>query len=232
MRIAQGLFVISLAVVISGCASTRHTPYVYSTPNGEVISAGPPPRNPADVALDTALKAELNRYGDLAAIAPNVQVYSQNGVVTLSGTVRNERDREMIDALVRNTSGVTSVNDQLQVSYPPTGSSGVGPRVYTTPPVPAPVVTAPPAPVVPGTVAIPQVQAATTSDQVLASRIVDRLRWDSIPNSWLRNSTVTVNNGNVYLQGYVDDSRAHDAILSALQHTPGIVNIYDQLSVR
>ncbi|HTL56746.1 MAG TPA: BON domain-containing protein [Candidatus Limnocylindrales bacterium] len=228
MRIARGLSVISLALIITGCAST-HTPHVYSTPNGEVISGGPP-RNPADVALDTALRAELNRYGDLGTIAPNVQVYSQNGVVTLTGTVRNERDREMIDALVRNTSGVTSVNDQLQVSYPPTSSYGTGPRVYTTPPVPAPVVTTP-VPVVPGPVTVP-VQAATTSDQALANRIVDRLRWDSIPNSWLRNSTVTVNNGNVYLQGYVDDSRTHDAILSALQHTPGIVNIYDQLSVR
>src|SRR5215472_4930707 len=117
MRIAQILAVLTVAALIVGCASNR-PPYVYTTPSGQVISASPP-RNPSDVKLDTSIRAELDRYGDLAADSPNVQVYSQDGLVKLTGTVRNERERAMVDALVRNTPGVTGVNDQLHVSYPP-----------------------------------------------------------------------------------------------------------------
>src|SRR5438045_2970952 len=131
MRIAQSLSALLIAAFITGCAST-HKPYVYSTPNGQVISTGPA-RNPSDVALDTSLRAELNRYGDLAADSPNVQVYSQDGVVNLTGTVRNEKERAMLDALVRNTPGVAGVNDHLHVAYPPTGAYEP-PRVYATPP--------------------------------------------------------------------------------------------------
>src|SRR5690349_22638571 len=90
MRILESLAAVSIAAIITGCASS-HQPYVYSTPSGQVISAGPP-RNPADVALDTSIRAELDRYGDLAADSPNVQVYSQNGVVNLTGDVRNEKE--------------------------------------------------------------------------------------------------------------------------------------------
>jgi osmotically-inducible protein OsmY len=233
MRIAESLSALSIAAFITGCAST-HTPYVYSTPSGQVISTGPA-RNPSDVALDTSIRAELNQYGDLAADSPNVQVYSQNGVVNLTGTVRNDRERAMLVALVRNSDGVAGVNDQLRVSYPPTGGPEA-PRVYSTPP--APVVTPPPdvvvpgATVIPGPAGFPQVRASTATDQALANRIVDRLRWDSVSNRWLQNATITVNNSDVYLQGYLNGSREHDAILYTLQHTPGIRNIYDESRVR
>lgn len=234
MNIAQSFSVLAVVAFITGCASTR-APYVYSTPDGQVISTGPA-RKGSDVALEEALRAELNRYGDLAEVSPNVQIYSQDGLVTLTGAVRNQRDREMIDALVRNTSGVSGLNDQLQVNYPPTSGYGQAPRVYSSPS--APVVNPPPdvvnpgATVIPGPAAIPQVQAATTSDQVLADRIVDRLRWDSVPTSWLQNAAIRVNNGDVYFQGDVDDAREHRAILSSLQHTAGVRNIYDECRVR
>jgi hypothetical protein len=134
----------------------------------------------------------------------------------------------MVDALVRNTPGVSGVNDHLHVSYPPTGAYEA-PRVYSPA---APVVSPPPDVVVPGPTALPQVQASTTVDQTLANQIVDRLRWDSVPNSWLQNATITVNNGDAYLQGYFNGSREHDAVLYTLQHTPGIRSIYDESHVK
>ena len=227
MRIVESVAAVSIAALITGCASSSHPPYVYSTPTGQVISAGPP-RNPADVALDTSIRAELNRYGDLAADSPNVQVYTQNGVVTLKGDVRNEKERAMIDALVKNTPGVAAVDNRLHVAYPPTGGYEE-PRVYSTP---APVVTPPPAVVVPGPAGFPQVQASSVGDQTLANQIVDRLRWDSVPNSWMQNATITVNNGDAYLQGYFSGAREHNAVLYALQHTAGIRNVYDESRVR
>jgi osmotically-inducible protein OsmY len=221
----ESLAAVSIAAFITGCASS-HQPYVYSTPSGQVISANPP-RNPADVALDTSIRAELDRYGDLAADSPNVNVYSQNGIVNLTGDVRNEKERAMIDALVRNTPGVGGVNDHLHVAYPPTGAYEA-PRVYTPT---APVVSPPPV-VVPGPATFPQVTASSTPDQALANQITDRLRWDSVPNSWIQNATITVNNGDAYVQGYFNGSREHDAVLYALQHTAGIRNIYDESHVR
>src|SRR5947209_3742367 len=122
MKILWILAMFSL-VALAGCTDQQ---YGYGSSGCQVISAGAA-RNPSDVAQETALRTELNRYGDLAAVSPNVQIYAQNGTVTLSGSVPNERDRQMIDALVRNSSGVVSVNDQLQVSYPPTGAYGQPP---------------------------------------------------------------------------------------------------------
>src|SRR5512140_1832553 len=120
MKIFAAFATITLASLLAGCSYHR-PPVVYTTPGGQVISSGPDARTAADRALETSLHAQLNQYGDLGAGNPNLQIYANNGTVTLSGPVRNERDRQMIDTLVRNTPGVASVNDQLQIVYPPTG---------------------------------------------------------------------------------------------------------------
>ena len=40
---------------------------------------------------------------------------NQGGVVTLQGMVANEGERRSIEARIKNTPGVTSVNNQLQI---------------------------------------------------------------------------------------------------------------------
>jgi osmotically-inducible protein OsmY len=131
-----GILIGTISLLLAGCATH------YVTPSGEVITV-PPGHNPADVALENSLRTQLDNYGQLGASTSNVQISSHDGTVTLKGTIPNEKDRQMVDALVRNTSGVVALNDDMQVAYPPTG---FGPRVYpATPayPTPAPIINGP-----------------------------------------------------------------------------------------
>jgi hypothetical protein len=134
----------------------------------------------------------------------------------------------MIDAMIRNTPGVVSVNDQLQVAYAPTGPYSAN-GVYS-PPAP---IAAPPPIVTPGLAPGGlRVQPSTAADRPIADSIVDELRRDSIPPEWVQNVIINVTGGTVYLQGTVADQQRREAIISAAQHARGVNAIYDQLAVR
>src|SRR5436190_8420537 len=113
MRIAKKLGFISSVLVAAGCTEYQQRQASY-TPEaargGQVISSGPYVSTPvvkeADRALENSLRDQLSRYGDLASSAPNVQITARNGTVTLAGTVHSERERQMIEAMVKNTGGV------------------------------------------------------------------------------------------------------------------------------
>src|SRR6185312_12531600 len=62
----------------------------------------------ADDDLTAAVRREFGKYGELAALSPNVNVDSDKGTVTLSGSVPSNREKEMFGALVKNTPGVVN----------------------------------------------------------------------------------------------------------------------------
>lgn len=125
MRIAGSLLPLVLVTLFAGCAGpgwhADRAPRYYGLVD-------------TDQALEHKLRAELDSNADLSATAPRVLISAQNGTVTLSGSVPNEQARQQIDDIVRNTSGVAVVNDQLQPYYTPTGDFGRPPRVYLSPP--------------------------------------------------------------------------------------------------
>jgi osmotically-inducible protein OsmY len=236
MRIASKLAIVSLLVLASGCNDMQRQATYSSEPAhaGEIISSGPYSStttqvvNPADRALENSLRDDLSRYGDLASVAPNVQITARNGTVTLSGTAPSERDRQMIEAMVRNAAGVTSVNDQLQVSYSPTGAYNQPSRVYSAP---APqVVTAPLA--APGEVLNLRVQGVTDGDRILGQRIVDELRADTVLPTLVPTVNVSVAEGRVSLRGLVQNEQQRRAIISAVQRVPGVTAVYDEMRFR
>jgi osmotically-inducible protein OsmY len=242
MRISSVLGIVSCLILGTGCETTERQAAYTSTPvyGGDVISSGPygatmvVPGMPksqieADRDLENTLRSQLTRYGDLATTTPDVHIYAQNGTVTLSGTVPSQREREMIESLVRNQTGVVAVNDQLQVGYPPTGVVNGPARVYTTPP--DYVVSSAPAIVYSGNVNV-TVQAATLADRNLGQRIVDRLRADPVLTPLSSMISVSVSDGRVYLRGTVDTEQQHLSIVSMVQHTYGVNAVYDQLVVR
>src|SRR5438128_1046929 len=130
MRILTSLGIASTALLMAGCADeptagTYHSyGYTETYPNGRVVTTTRYNQEAADRSLEATCREQLNRYGDLAAVSPNVQIVARSGVVTLSGTVASERERQMIDACVKNSSGVVSVDDQLRIGYAPTGTTG------------------------------------------------------------------------------------------------------------
>ena len=178
-----------------------------------------------DRSLETSLRTELNKYGDLAASASNVQIYARNGTVTLAGTVPGEREKQMIEAVVRNASGVIALNDQLQVSYSPTAVYGQPARVYSSPSTE--FVTA-----VPGDILNLRVEAASETDRAVAQRIVESLRTDTVRPKFLPTLSISVNAGRANLRGTVENEQQRRAIVSAVQHTPGVSGVYDELQVR
>lgn len=242
MRIVSFLSILSGLALAAGCSTQRPVAYTSSTPvyGGDVISSGPygatmvvpgTPRSQieADRDLENNLRSQLNRYGDLATTTPDVHIYAQNGTVTLSGNVPSRREREMIESLVRNQSGVVAVNDQLQVGYTPTGVVNAPVRVYTTPP--DYVVATAPAIVYSGNLNL-TIQASTLADRNLGQRLVDRLRSDAVLTPLSSNISISVSDGRVYLRGTVDTEEQHLSIVSVVQHTYGVTAVYDQLTVR
>src|SRR5437879_6113542 len=145
-------------VLATGCATqNRQAAYRYQNPDGTtVISSSPSPYYDSssgtyaatsttatypptytssqsitsDDSLIRQVRQQLNSYGRLGTIAQSVQIEAQNGVMTLSGVVPTQQDREMIDQVVRNTPGIVSVTDQLHVSNVATGSDEYN-RVYS-----------------------------------------------------------------------------------------------------
>jgi len=226
MKIVQIFLGISGLIVLAGCASSQRR-YTYSPPTRSYDY------NAANAALETTVRAEVNRYGDLVAATPDLRIHARDGVVTLRGSVPSERERQMVDDVVRNTAGVVAVNDELQVAYPPTGVTT--PRLYSR--APAPVISTPPPVVVPAptvTASPPslEVKASTAAERQTADRILDQFHADSIPATWVQNVNITVRGDDIYLQGYVADAQIHQSLLDSLKRIAGVRTVVDELQVR
>ena len=95
--IFQTVAVFVLVAFVAGCKTT-------SSPGRQVD----------DVAIKTAVKAKLAADVKLSTLT-NIEVNSTNGIVTLSGQVRDESDRVQAVAVARSVDGVVRVNNELQV---------------------------------------------------------------------------------------------------------------------
>lgn len=242
MKFMLILGAVSSLLLLAGCATDHPAAYTSSPVyGGEVISSGPNgatmivPGMPksqieADRELESTLRSQLSRYGDLATTTPDVQIYAQSGTVTLSGTVPSQRERDMIESLVRNQPGVVGVNDQLRVGYSPTGAVNAPVRVYTT--APDYVVNTAPTIVYSGGNLNLTLQATTVADRNLGQRVIDRLRADNNLMPLASTISISVSDGRVYLRGTVDTEEQHLSIVSVVQHTYGVNAVYDQLTVR
>jgi hypothetical protein len=183
----------------------------------------------SDRGVEGTLRSELDQR--------DVHVEVHHGIVTVRGKVRTEEDRQRIDYLVRNTSGVVAVKDELEVRLPTPGvygayPSGIPVHVGPGPDLPptGPVATLPPV-VVPDYPKL-KMQVWTDSDGVIANRVARQLTPDAIPRGTLEGVTITVRNGIVYLQGHVDTQGEREALIYAVQRAGGMSAIYDQLQVQ
>jgi trimeric autotransporter adhesin len=75
-----------------------------------------------DQVLITNIRQSLNNNPNLAEVLPNIQVSAQNGTIILNGTVPSEQQKQAVETMVKSTSGVLNVNNQLQVNLSPTAS--------------------------------------------------------------------------------------------------------------
>ena len=98
-----------------------------------------------DAAIEAQVKAKLASDVGAASVTA-VEVNVTNGVVTLAGPVSTEDDRQRAEAAARGVEGVTSVNNNLQVTTtgvaPPAGATMAPPGTALTPGTP-PMATTP-----------------------------------------------------------------------------------------
>jgi osmotically-inducible protein OsmY len=184
----------------------------------------------ADRAIEASLKATVNDK--------HIHFHVKHGIVTVDGKVRTVEERNRIDSLVRSTTGVVALKDELKVTSP---SPGVYPEYPPGVPVysaaapetvpGAPVVTMPAPVVVPDYPKI-KVQALTEDDTPVANRLAHQLRADGVPLSGFDDVEITVRNRNISLRGVVDSQSAHDSLISSLRRVGGTKAIYDQLRIR
>ena len=212
-----------------GCAEDRYGPYGGAAiPTGtQVVSASNGPNTGSATAApeyssaasesDQALVARIQQAFNNGSLgfSPNVNVSAKDGVVYLMGTVPNESSRLAVENLARNTSGVVSVENHIQVPSPPPHAPPNGYVTNTT-----------------GEIFSLHVQDLNETDQALAQRVMNGLRADTTLATVLPSVNINIVNGKIALQGTVQNDQQRRAIGEAVQHAAGGQNVVDnQLTI-
>ncbi|HEY5242697.1 MAG TPA: BON domain-containing protein [Polyangiaceae bacterium] len=69
----------------------------------------------SEIGITASIRKGVMRDGTLSFTAKNVKIITVGSTVTLRGPVKSDAERTTIENLARQTAGVTSVDDQLEV---------------------------------------------------------------------------------------------------------------------
>jgi hyperosmotically inducible protein len=90
-----------------------------AAPDVAAPSETPPADTDADLEITRKIREKLVAEEEpLSDQAQNVAVTAENGVVTLSGRVDSQQEKDRVLEIVRATEGVTNVEDQIEVAAP------------------------------------------------------------------------------------------------------------------
>lgn len=161
----------------------------------------------ATAVTDQDLSKKVNekiKPGWFSSGYDKVDAQVQNGVVTLSGYVKTNEDKEKLEREVRNMDGVTSVTSKIRVEEPTKGKEA---RKY------------------------PQDTYGSSADDQLNKKIRDNVSngwiWDSYKDLSLNTS-----NGDVTLEGSVKDLKDQQKIMNEIQKIPGVKTVKSNLRVQ
>jgi len=168
----------------------------------------------ADAWITTKIKSKL--VGDRDIHATDIDVTTEDGVVTLKGHVLNEALRQLATTLASNTDGVTRVNNQLAVEM----ASPQG-QIYSQNSATA------------GAVATSGTVESTTTPGADDARITAMIQSKYFTDDRIkgRRITVTSNGGVVTLSGEVADETEHAQALLLARGTDGVTQVVDRLKV-
>jgi hypothetical protein len=71
----------------------------------------------SDINITAAIRQAVVSNESLSVNAHNVKIITRNGVVTLRGPVENEAENMNLQAIARQTPGVTQVDNQLEIKH-------------------------------------------------------------------------------------------------------------------
>ena len=190
------------AVLVAGSAACSRTPENTATGVGTTAST---PAQDTTQTPDwwTTTKVQAKFFADNQVKGRDINVDTNDGVVTLRGTVGTDAERQQALTIARGVDGVTRVEDQLTLETAgaerPTATTGTttaaaGPAWITT-----------------------KIQAQDFADPDVKPWNID---------------VTTTGNGSVTLQGEVDTAADRQKAVQIAQNTEGVTAVDDQLRVR
>jgi hyperosmotically inducible protein len=75
-------------------------------------------QNEGDLQITAAIRQAITDDDSLSVNAHNAKVITRNGVVTLRGPVDSEAEKNRLQAIAQQTSGVNQVDNQLEIHAP------------------------------------------------------------------------------------------------------------------
>jgi osmotically-inducible protein OsmY len=196
-----------LALSVAGAAGcNRETPATTETT--------PPAQSTAaqqdDASLTTSVQAKY--YGDPAVRGRDIRVVTENGVVTLNGTVESDAARQQAVSLARQVPGVTRVEDQLRVETAAATESAARPGPTDTP-----------------------TGTAGTDETITPAWITTKIQAQYFVNAEVKPWNVDVttgNNGVVTLEGEVETAADKAEAVRIARETDGVTRVEDRLRVK
>jgi osmotically-inducible protein OsmY len=159
-------------------------------------------RTPQDAALLQQVRAQLAHE---RRDVRRLQLSAQNGVVTISAVVPSAEEAQEFVTLVQQTPGVVSVNNNLRIVpglFSRSGSFG-------------------------------EDTGSTPADQRLVGQVRRHMGRRGQRQAGASESVhIVARNGVITLVGFVSSIEAKQALEAAVQSTPGVVQVDDQLQVR
>jgi hyperosmotically inducible protein len=75
-------------------------------------------QNEGDLQITAAIRQAITDDESLSVNAHNAKVITRNGVVTLRGPVDSEAEKNRLQAIAQQTTGVNQVDNQLEIHAP------------------------------------------------------------------------------------------------------------------
>lgn len=170
----------------------------------------------ADGWLTTKVQAQFFADDDIKA--RYIGVTTRDGVVTLKGHVESEAVREQALQIARNTDGVRSIQDQMQIGQPGTSFTMPESAPVATTGADAPIVPSPAAP-----------EPARLDDDSIETRIQAQFFLDDALKS--RAITVDASRGVVTLRGTVASDAERAVALIVARMAEGVQRVEDALTI-
>jgi hyperosmotically inducible protein len=158
----------------------------------------------SDAGITTAVKSRFAT--DDTVKAYQIDVHTQNGVVTLSGTVDSPAAKEQAVRVARATDGVRDVVDQVTVGAGDTAAGSAGSMDRTV-----------------GTV------GGAASDAVVTATVKSKMMADTSVSGLQIN--VDTANGIVTLTGHVRNAAERERAIAIARGTEGVAKVEDKLDI-